>query len=76
MGRTLKKPKFLIILLTLAVVFSAGVFYFLSLSSHQTRIQPAQAQTVLDAPTITAIAKGPNQINLQWPAVSNYGYGY
>jgi len=44
MGRTLKKSKFLIFLLTLAVVFSAGVFYFLSFSSHQTRIQPARAQ--------------------------------
>jgi hypothetical protein len=27
-------------------------------------------------PTLNAIAKGPNQINLTWPAVSDPGYGY
>jgi hypothetical protein len=30
----------------------------------------------LDTPTITATAKGPNQINLTWSAVSNPGWGY
>jgi hypothetical protein len=30
----------------------------------------------LGAPSITAAAKGPDQINLTWPAVSNPGYGY
>jgi len=30
----------------------------------------------LDAPTITATARGPNQINLTWSAVTNPGWGY
>ncbi len=30
----------------------------------------------LDAPAITEMAKGPNQINLTWPADSNPGWGY
>jgi parallel beta-helix repeat protein len=30
----------------------------------------------LDTPVITAIAKGPNQINLTWSAVTNPGWGY
>jgi hypothetical protein len=30
----------------------------------------------LDVPTITATAKGPNQINLTWAAVTNPGWGY
>jgi hypothetical protein len=30
----------------------------------------------LDAPVITATAKGPNQINLRWSAVANPGWGY
>jgi hypothetical protein len=30
----------------------------------------------LDTPTITAKAKGPNQINLVWSTVSNPGWGY
>lgn len=30
----------------------------------------------LSAPTVTATAKGPNQINLTWSAVANPGYGY
>ena len=30
----------------------------------------------LDAPVITAAAKGPNQINLTWSAVANPGWGY
>jgi len=30
----------------------------------------------MDAPVITATAKGPNQINLTWPAVTNPGWGY
>jgi len=30
----------------------------------------------LDVPTIAAISKGPNQINLLWHAVGNPGYGY
>ena len=30
----------------------------------------------LDPPAITATAKGPNQINLTWPAVPNAGYGF
>lgn len=30
----------------------------------------------LDAPIITATAKGPNQINLTWSAVANSGWGY
>ncbi|MBI5044013.1 MAG: right-handed parallel beta-helix repeat-containing protein [Nitrospirae bacterium] len=30
----------------------------------------------LDAPVITAAAKGPNQINLTWSAVADAGYGY
>src|ERR1044072_5379900 len=30
----------------------------------------------LGVPAITATPKGPNQINLTWPAVSNPGYGY
>ncbi|HXB68972.1 MAG TPA: hypothetical protein VNY05_12045, partial [Candidatus Acidoferrales bacterium] len=30
----------------------------------------------LGVPAITATVKGPNQINLTWPAVSNPGYGY
>lgn len=30
----------------------------------------------LDAPVITATAKGPNQINLTWPEVANPGWGY
>jgi len=46
MGRTLKKSKFLIFFLTLAVVFAGGVFYFLSIPANQTQIQPAQAQVV------------------------------
>jgi hypothetical protein len=37
----------------------------------------ARAQTPpLGAPSITAAAKGPDQINLTWPAVPNPGYGY
>jgi len=35
----------------------------------------AEAGT-LGAPTLTATAKGPDQINLTWPAVLNPGYGY
>jgi hypothetical protein len=30
----------------------------------------------LEAPVVTATVKGPSQINLTWPAVSNAGYGY
>lgn len=30
----------------------------------------------LDAPTVSATAKGPNQINLSWSGVANPGYGY
>src|SRR5438067_597928 len=30
----------------------------------------------LGVPAIAATAKGPNQINLTWQAVSNPGYGY
>ena len=30
----------------------------------------------LGAPLISATAKGPDQINLTWPGVSNHGYGY
>ncbi len=30
----------------------------------------------LDVPAVTAAAKGPNQINLTWGAVSSPGYGY
>lgn len=30
----------------------------------------------LDTPTITAIPKGPNQINLTWAGVTNPGWGY
>jgi hypothetical protein len=30
----------------------------------------------LAAPAVRATVKGPNQINLAWPAVSNAGYGY
>src|SRR5207302_9671207 len=36
----------------------------------------AWGQTGLGSPAITATAKGPNQINLSWSAVSNPGYGY
>jgi hypothetical protein len=35
------------------------------------------AQTVpLSTPVVAAIAKGPDQINLTWPALPNPGYGY
>jgi hypothetical protein len=35
------------------------------------------AQTVpLSTPVVTAVEKGPDQINLTWPAVPNPGYGY
>ena len=30
----------------------------------------------LGTPTLTATAKGPDQINLTWPRVTNPGYGY
>ncbi len=30
----------------------------------------------LQSPTISAVAKGPDQINLTWPASANAGYGY
>jgi len=46
MGKLLKKSKFLIFFLTLAVIFAAGVFYFLFNPSNQTQIKPVQAQTV------------------------------
>jgi len=36
--------------------------------------EPAHAQ--LTAPTITATAKGPDQINLTWSAATSPGYGY
>ena len=36
---------------------------------------PVMAQS-LGPPTIVATAKGPNQINLTWPAPGNVGYGY
>jgi hypothetical protein len=36
----------------------------------------AWSQAGLGSPTIAAAAKGPNQINLAWSAVSNPGYGY
>jgi hypothetical protein len=50
-------------------------------SSHQSRITPAPPRTTGTLPeskvlTITAIAKGPNQINLTWPPVASPGYGY
>ena len=30
----------------------------------------------LGTPVVTAVAKGPDQINLTWPALANAGYGY
>lgn len=36
----------------------------------------AQGAGALDAPSVMATAKGPNQINLTWAAVANPGYGY
>ncbi len=36
----------------------------------------ASSVLALDAPAITAAAKGPNQINLTWSAVPDPGYGY
>src|SRR5207248_10058632 len=35
-----------------------------------------RAQTALGTPSIKAAVKGPDQINLIWPAVANAGYGY
>jgi len=48
------------------------------LAGWATALAPwAHAQTgALGVPSITATAKGPNQINLTWAAVSNPGYGY
>ena len=50
---------------TLTIVLLAAALFLL----------PAEVRA-LDAPTVTATAKGPNQINLTWAAVSNPGYGY
>lgn len=36
----------------------------------------ASSVFALDAPSITATAKGPNQINLTWSEVADTGYGY
>jgi hypothetical protein len=36
----------------------------------------AASAWALDAPSITATAKGPNQINLTWSEVADPGYGY
>ena len=48
------------------------------LASWVTGFAPwSRAQTPpLGVPSITAATKGPDQINLAWPAVSNPGYGY
>jgi len=45
MTNQIQIPKLKIIILTVVVIFSTGVFYFFSISSHQTQIQPAQAQS-------------------------------
>jgi hypothetical protein len=41
-----------------------------------TIVAAGQVQSQDAVPTISATAKGPNQINLTWSAVSNPGYGY
>src|SRR5882757_361395 len=50
-------------------------------SPHQSRVTPTPPRATGTLPeskvlTITATAKGPNQINLTWPPVASPGYGY
>ncbi len=45
-------------------------------SSRQVRMPAPRTPAETKVLTLSATAKGPDQINLTWPAVSNPGYGY
>ena len=67
--KSLRETK-IVTALTLAAI--TLVVSYASVSSPLTGAEDAQLST----PSITAITKGPDQINLTWSAVSNPGYGY
>jgi len=55
---------------------SFGALTFLLCYAASLPLLRAQAGDPNEVPFVTATTKGPNQINLIWPAVSNSGYGY